>query len=105
MLKTIENIRTIVKPKKTKTEVYGDNMVCGNKVTNQINFIKGKNQAKTTKSKNLVKSKNHNFPPNSINIEARLDFLILVARFAFIKLRQVCVKTLIFYYFDLKYHI
>ena len=58
-----------------------------------------------TKSKILVKSKNHDFFSNSKNMEAEPSFLIFKARLVFIKLRQVFIEALILHYFDLKYHI
>ena len=33
------------------------------------------------------------------------EFFIFGARLAFIKLKQIFINTLIFYYFDLEYHI
>ena len=53
----------------------------------------------------MVKSKNHDFPPNSRNMEAKPSFFISKARLAFIKLKQMFVKAPIFNYFKLKYHI
>lgn len=105
MLKTTKNTRSIVKPKKTKTKVCGNNIVSDGKIINQINSIKVKNQAKTTKSKILIRSKNYDFPPNSSNIKAEPGFLIFESRLAFIKLRKIFIKALIFYYFDPKCHI
>ena len=53
-----------------------------------------KNYQKLSKFKKLIKSKK--------TVEF-LDFLIPEVRLAFIKLRQAFVKSLIIYYFDLKY--
>ena len=92
-------------PKETKGEIYIDNIVCnivgGSKITNNT---KGKNQAKTTKSKILVKSKNHDFPKSRTG-KTRTGFLTPKARLMFIQLRQEFVKTPILYYLDPKSHI
>ena len=63
MLKTIESIGSAANFEKTEgkiggNSVVGNSMVDGSEATNPT---KGKNQVKTTKSKILVKSKNHNF--------------------------------------------
>ena len=58
-----------------------------------------------TKSKNLIKSKNHDFPPNSRNKEARTGFFTPKARLAFTQLRQIFVEAPILYHFDPKCHI
>ena len=58
-----------------------------------------------TKSIILAKFKNHNFPPNFRNMEAKPDFFISKARLAFTKLRQVFIEAPIFHYFNLKYYI
>ena len=71
-------------------------VVGGGEATNPT---KGKNLAKTTKSKILVKSKNHDFPKFRPE-EARTDFLTPKARLAFIQLRQAFVKALILHHFD-----
>ena len=55
----------------------------------------GKNGRKTSKSKNLFKSKK----------TIGLDFLTLGARLAFTKLRQAFVKALILHHFDPECHI
>ena len=55
----------------------------------------GKKVQKSSKSKNLSKSKK----------TIGLDILISGARLAFTKLRQAFVKALIFYHFHLEYHI
>ena len=69
MLKNTRNIRSAVNLKEIKGKAGSnsmvDNSIVGsNKTTNQIIPIKKKNQAKTTKSKILIKSKNHDFPLN-----------------------------------------
>ena len=55
----------------------------------------GKKGRKTSKSKNLSKSKK----------TVKLDFFTSRAKLAFIKLRQAFLKALIFHHFDLKHHI
>ena len=87
MLKTIRNTRFEAKFKKTKAKVNSNNMISDGEVTNQINSIKRKNQAKITKSKILIKSKNHDFFLNFRNIKARPGFFTPKTRLAFIKLR------------------
>ena len=67
MLKIIGNTRFVVNPKETKGEAGSNSMVDGGEATNQTNSTKRKKQPKTTKSKILVKSKNHNFLPNFRN--------------------------------------
>ena len=67
--------------------MVGDSIVGGNEATNQTNFIKRKNQAKLTKSKILVKSKNHDFPSNSRNKEVKTGFLTPKAKLAFTQYR------------------
>ena len=101
MLKTTESIWFAANPKKTKDEVggnsvVGDSMVSGGEATNPI---KGKNQAKTTKSKILVKSKNHDFPKSKIE-EAGTGFFTPKTRLAFTQLRQTFVEARILHYFD-----
>ena len=85
--------------------MVGNNMVGGGKATNQANFTKRKNQAKTTKFKILVKSKNHDFPPNSRNKKVGTGFFTPKARLAFSQLKQAFVKAPIFHHFDLESHI
>ena len=107
MLKTTGSTGSAANPKETKGEVGGDSMV-GNSIVGggeAINFTKGKNQAKMTKSKILVKSKSHDFPPNSRNREAETAFLTLKARLVFTQLRQAFVKVLILHHFDPESHI
>ena len=72
---------------------------CG-KATNSANSIKRKNQSKITKSKILVRSKNHDFPPKSKTKKTRTSFFTLKARLTFTQLRQAFVETLILHHFD-----
>ena len=107
MLKTTGSTGSAASPKETKGEVggnsvVGDSMVGGSKATNPT---KRKNQAKTTKSKILVKSKNHDFPSNFRNKEAGTGFLTPETRLAFTQLRQVFVKVSIIHHFDPESHI
>ena len=107
MLKTIRSTRSAVNPKEIKREVGGNSvdgnsMVSSDEAINQANSIKKKNQAKITKSKILLKSKYHDFPPNSKNKEARTGFFTPKARLAFTQLKQAFVEALIFNYFDSK---
>ena len=53
----------------------------------------------------MVKSKNHDFPPNFRNGEVGQGFLIPKARLAFTQLRQTFVEAPILYYFDPESHI
>ena len=105
MLKTIRSTGSAANSKETEGKVGGNSvvgdMVGGNEA---INLTKGKNQAKTTKSKILVKFKNHDFP-NSRTKEAGTGFFTSETRLAFIQLKQAFVKALILYYFDLESHI
>ena len=105
MLKTTKSIRFIAKLKKTEIRINDNSIVSNNKVINYISSTKKKNQAKITKFKILVKSKNHDFPLNSKNVEAEPGFLISKAKLAFTKLRQAFVEAPISHYFNLKYHI
>ena len=89
MLKTTKNTRFAANPEETNggvggDSVVGDSMVGGGESTNPT---KGKNQAKMTKFKILVKSKSHDFPPNSRNREAGTGFLTSEARLVFTQLR------------------
>ena len=88
MLKITESTESATNLKKTKGEassnnVIGKSIVGDSKATNQANSKKRKNQAKTMKSKILVKSKNHDFPPNFRNKKAGTSFFIPKARLAF----------------------
>ena len=58
-----------------------------------------------TKFKILVKSKNHDFPPNSRNREAGMGFFTPKARLAFTQLRQPFVEAPILHYFNPECHI
>ena len=68
------------------------------------NPTEGKNPAKTTKFKILVKSKNHDFP-KSWPEKAGMSFFTPKARLAFIQLRQAFVEAPILHYFDPESHI
>ena len=76
MLNTTENTGFIVNSKETGSKIdgnslIGNSVIGGSEVINLKNPTNRKNQAKITKSKNLVKSKTCGFPLNSRNIEAR----------------------------------
>ena len=106
MLKTTGSTGSAANPKEIKGEVGGDSMVDnsivrGGKATNPI---KGKNQAKTTKSKILVKSKNYDFPKSRTE-KAGTGFFNPKTRLAFTQLRQAFVKAPIFHHFDPESHI
>ena len=104
MLKTIGSTGSIASPKETESGVGGDSVVDvvgGGEATNPI---KGKNLAKTTKSKILVKFKNHDFFKSRPE-KAETGFFTTEARLAFTQLRQAFVKAPILYYFDPKSHI
>ena len=58
-----------------------------------------------TKSKILVKSKNHDFSLNFKNKKARTGFFIPKARLVLTQLRQAFIKAPILYHFDPKSHI
>ena len=110
MLNTTKIIGFAINSKKTKSKADGSSMVSnsvigGGEITNQINLIKRKNQAKKTKFKILVKSKNRDFPPNFKNMEARSGFLIPETRLVFTQLKQAFIETLILQHFDAEYHI
>ena len=83
MLKTTESIWSAANPKETEGEV-GSNSIVSDMVDSgkATNPIKGKNQAKTTKFKILVKSKNHDFPKFRTE-KAGTGFLTPKARLAF----------------------
>ena len=105
MLKTIRSTRSVANPEKTESEVSG-NSVVGNIIDSgeAINPTKRKNQAKTTKSKILVKFKNHDFPKFKTE-EAGTGFFTPKARLAFTQLRQAFVKVSILHHFDIESHI
>ena len=107
MLKTTGSTGSAANPKEPEGEVDG-NSVAGDSIIGDgeaTNPIKRKNQAKTTKSKILVKSKSHDFPPNSRNREAGTGFFTPEARLAFTQLKQAFVKAPILHYFDPESHI
>ena len=87
MLKTIGSTGSVANPKETKGKASSDSVV-GNLVGGgeAINPTKGKNQAKMTKSKILVKSKNKDFFKSRIE-EAGTGFFTPEARLAFTQLR------------------
>ena len=104
MLKTTGSIGFVASPKETKGGVGGDSVVDvvgGGEATNPT---KRKNLAKTTNSKILIKSKNHDFPKFRPE-EAGMGFLTPKARLAFIQLRQAFVKATILHHFDPESHI
>ena len=105
MLKTIGNTGSEANPKKTKGGVGGNsmigNIVGGGEATNPTKI---KNSVKTTKSKILVKSKNHDFPKSRPE-EAGTGFLTPEARLAFTQLRQAFVEAPILHHFDPESHI
>ena len=78
--------------------------------TNELNDKNGfdnKSKIGGNKIRNNKVTKNNNYQKisKSKKIVCFLVFLILGARLAFIKLRQIFVKTLILQYFDPEYHI
>ena len=83
--------------KHNKSEI-DDGEISSGKINNEV----GKKDQKTSKSKNLFKSKKSS---KSKKVIGSLDFLIPRAKLAFIKLRQVFLKALIPYHFDLECHI
>ena len=90
------------KPKKGGVEVVGDSSARYNGMNNVEvdggevrNDEVGKKGQKTSKSKNLSKSKK----------TVKSDFLIPKARLMFIELRQAFIKAPIFHHFDPEYHI
>ena len=110
MLKITESTKFTANSEETKDEaggnsIVGDSIISSGEAINQISSIKRKNQAKTTKSKILVKSKNRDFPPNSRNIGVGSGFLTPKARLAFSQLRQAFIEALILHHFDLKCYI
>ena len=58
-----------------------------------------------TKFKILIKSKNHDFSPNSRNSKVGISFFTLKARLVLTHLRNAFVEALIFYYFHPKCYI
>lgn len=67
------------------------NIRIGDGDNNKIDVAK---EIKIAKSKNMVKSN-----------KSRTRFSSLIAKLAFVKLRQVFIKTPILHHFDLEYHI
>ena len=89
MLKTIKNTgyaanHKEIKGKVSSNSIVGNSMIGGGETINKANFTKGKNQVEITKSKILVKSKNHDFSLNSRNKKAGTGFLTPKAKLAFI---------------------
>ena len=82
MLKTTGSTGSVASPKKTEGGVGGDSVVDVVGGGEAINYTKGKNLAKTTKSKILIKSKNHDFPKSRPE-EVGTGFLNSKARLAF----------------------
>ena len=76
-------------------------MIGGVEATNPA---KRKNQAKTTKSKILVKSKNHDFSKSRAE-KAETSFFTPKAKLAFTQLRQAFVEAPILHHFDAESHI
>ena len=105
MLKTTRSTRSTTNPKETKGGVDGDsvfgNMIGGSKATNPI---KRKNQAKTTKSKILVKSKNHDFLKSRTE-KVGTGFFTPKARLVFTQLRQAFIEVPILHHFNPESHI
>ena len=82
MLKTTGSTGSVASPEETEGGVGGDSVVDvvdGGEATNPT---KGKNLAKTTKSKILVKSKNHDFPKSRPE-KVRTGFFTSKAKLAF----------------------
>lgn len=71
-------------------------------IVNEIDRGNNEIRAKLKARKNSAKSKNI---IKLIELSSRLGFLTSGTKLAFIKLRQVFIKALIFLYFDLKCHI
>ena len=105
MLRLIRSTGSAAKSKEIEGKVSGDsvvsNLVDGGETTN---LTKRKNQAKTTKSKIMVKFKSHDFPKSRTE-KAGTGFFTPKVRPAFTQLRQVFVKAPILHHFDLKSHI
>ena len=105
MFKITETSGSTANPKETEGKVGGNSMVSdmisGGEVTKSTNR---KNQLKITKSKILVKSKNHNFPKSKTK-KTKTGFFILKARLTFTQLRQAFVEASILHHFNLESHI
>ena len=104
MLKTTRSTGSVASPKEAEGGVSGNSVVDVVGGGEAINPTKGKNLAKTTKSKILVKSKNHDFPKSRPE-EAGTGFLTPEARLAFTRLRQAFVEAPILHHFDPESHI
>ena len=100
MLKTTGNTESATNSKETKSGV-GSNSVVGNVVGGgeATNPTKRKNPMKITKSKILIKFKNHDFPKSRPK-EAETGFFTPEAKLVFTQLRQVFVKASILQHFD-----
>ena len=102
MLKITGNTGFVANPKEIKGGVGGNsvvgNVIGGGEATNPT---KRKNLVKTTKSKILVKSKNHD-SPKSRPEKTGTDFFTPKARLAFTQFRQAFVKAPILHHFNLK---
>ena len=101
MHNTTGSTKSEANPKETEGEVDGNNlignsMVGGGKATSPT---KGKNQAKTTKFKILIKSKNHDFPKSRTE-KAGTSFLTPKARLAFTQLKQAFIEAPILHHLD-----
>ena len=83
MLKITDSTKSTANSKKTKFKI-GSNSVVGDMIGGgeAINSTKRKNQAKTTKSKIMVKSKNHDFPKFKTE-KARTGFFTSKAKLVF----------------------
>ena len=105
MLRITGSTKSAANPKETQGKVDGNsvvgNLVGGGEATNPT---KRKNQVKTTKSKILVKSKNHDFLNSRIE-KVETGFFIPKARLTFTQLRQAFVEAPILYHFNLESHI
>ena len=100
MLKITGSIGSATNPEETEGEVGGNSVVSdlvgGGEATN---LIKGKNWAKTTKSKIMITSKNHDFPKSRTK-KAGPGFFTPKIRLAFTLLKQVFIEAPILHYFD-----
>ena len=106
MLKTTRSTGSAANSEETEGEVGGDNVV-GDSVVGAgeaTNSTKGRNQAKMTKSKILIKSKNHDFPKFRAE-EAGMGYLTPKARLAFTQLRQAFVEAPILHHSNPECHI
>ena len=106
MLKTSENIETLIQPRKGGVGIGCDNRagrdnskldkseIGDNKVYDEVDDEVGKKDWNPTKSKNLSKFK-----------KTELGFLIFGARMTFNKLRKAFIKASILYHVNSKHHI